>query len=290
MSRISPSLALRRQQVAEIVTLLREHVEQDTIAQKFGISKKTVNRIKMGETWSSISGIPRKKPTLKPAVPLPEPSIPAENERVLFLQEATKESTEYMAQAPKEFKEFVDWLIGVKNAYGFSFSRPICWGWYDWHDGVHAVATDMEIAWESQELVDYAQKAVSYNCPYSPVFSNEARELPTFSLEYLMNRPIGKPLTFVSDTGSMTSYTTSTGKLVVLRKKYVIIAQNNKLEIREAVGHTDFVYFTKNKNRSTSETATAVIAAVVTISPTQAQVETKAAPKRETHRKIIRSA
>lgn len=223
-----PTAILTEAQVLAILELLEKAVPQWKIAEQFGVSKKSINRISTGETWSDISQRYRLK------------KHPAKIQPICNL-----------VPVPDVIADLLDEVTAVKNHFGFSFKQPIHWGWFESWDGLHSVTSDGFIAWESTDLVAYAKKLADSGVNDSPIYANLAEEMPTFELEDMMLHPIGDKFIVGMDSGSVVQLIDSVGRSILLHQRYVHLAIKMKLEIRRAEDVDDsFVYLTKLKPKS----------------------------------------
>lgn len=229
---------LTESSVKEILRLLDRGISHGAIAEEFHVSKKTISRINTGETWSDISKrtIARDPPTHNVAIP--------------------------SVTSPDKLLDLLDEVTGVKNHFGLSFDRPLNWGYFDWYDGTHSVATDGFIMWESTDLTEFALKLYGSQITGAPIFSDQARELPTFGTKALMTYAIGGRYTVDADAGGVAKLVADDGSSVMLRKKYVEIATKLRFELRQAGDRSDILYFTRAKTKTTSDTASVIMACV----------------------------
>lgn len=222
-----------------------QRLTQKSLAERFGVSMKTISRVLTGQTWRDETQINKpKEPHKKPQ----SIKVKAENN-----------NTEIVCS-------LLDELVAVKNTFAFIFDKPIHWGWFDWEDGLHCVASDGFILWESADLVDFAQKihAAQLNC--HPFYSSNAKEIGTFDLTELMTKPIGEKFTIDALCGGIVRLIGEKTKTnIFLRQRYIEQAQKHKLEIRAAGKNSGFVYFTKSKTRFSSDVQSYVIACVSTM-------------------------
>ncbi len=223
-----PTAILTEAQVISILELLEDKTPQWKIAEQFKVSKKSINRISTGETWSDISQrYHLKKHPIQPVCNL----VPI----------------------PDDIADLLDEVTAVKNHFGFSFKQPLYWGWFDSWDGLHSVASDGFIAWESTDLVTYAQKLAKSGVNDTPIYANLAEEIPTFELENMMSHPVGDKFTIEMDSGNIVRLLDSVGRCIFLHQRYVHLATKMRLEIRRAEDVDDvFVYLTKLKPKSRS--------------------------------------
>jgi hypothetical protein len=236
---VRPTAVLTEANVIEILERLKQKIPHRLIAIEFGVSKKTISRINTGETWRKVSLRYGTHPPIQMVMPL--------------------------AELLTEFCDLHDEITAVKNHFAFSFQQPIYWGWFESWDGLHALASDGYIIWESTDLVKYAQKLAATGLTGSPVWAEKAEELSTFELGTFMNRSIGDRFNiYTSDSDAVRCFTES-GSVVLLRRKYVNVAAKMKLEIREAGSGSDAVYLTRNKPKSKRDPTSIVIAAVSTM-------------------------
>ena len=234
-----PTAILTEANVIEILERLKHKVPHRLLAAEFGVSKKTISRINTGETWREVSlrfgGQP---PT-----------------------QLTTSTIINLAGLSTAFCDLHDELIAVKNHFGLTFRQPLYWGWFEGWDGLHALVSDGYIIWESADLVAYAQKVAATGICESPVWADLVEELPTFELESLMTQPIGKRLTVASAVGDIVNLVNGTA----IRQRYMTLAANMKLDVREVLGNPSVVYFTRNKPKSKRDPTPIVIACVSTV-------------------------
>lgn len=232
-----PTAILTEAQVIEILDLLKAKVPHKTIAEKYGVSKKSISRIATGETWRDVSlryGL---------QVPSAQSVAPVIN----------------LVPLPTEFCDLHDEVTAVKNHFALSFNQPLYWGQFSGWDGIHSVVSDGYIIWESLDLYDYAQRLSKTEIVGYPIWSEKSEELPTFELEDFMTQRVGEKFTINSGGGDVVKLVSPTKELFI-RAKYVTMAVRMKLDIREAGNSDQFVYLTKNKPKSTSDPMPIVIA------------------------------
>lgn len=234
-----PTAILTESQVVEILQRLDRGEYQHLIARCYGVSTKTISRIKNGETWSNITQRYRTKDCLLPVIKI--------------------------TPIPIETIDLLDEIIAIKNHFGFSFEHPMHWGWFDAWDGLHSVVSDGIIMWESADLVSYARKLSTCNINKHPVWASYAEELPTFDLEDVMTLPVGdklRPDTEANGAVKLVCETTA----IFLHSKFVNIAHKMKLDIRLAGQSDEFVYLTKLKPKSPVDPTHVVMACVAAMS------------------------
>lgn len=246
------STYLTQKEVLEIVDYLDLGEAHDILATSYRTSKKTISRINTGESWGHLTG--RVKEVQKP-------------------EEATKIVGARIAEAiippgviyalPKTHLDFIDKVVGVKNTFCLSFNTPINWGWYESWDGLHAVAGDATILWESEDLLKFALEIAHYDAPAElPV--EKGMELPTFGLADLLTNPIEGQYRKYNELGEI-SYLRADNDKVAIRTRYYNLAERHKLEVRRAGENSNFVYFTKAAKKNLADTASIVIACVATL-------------------------
>jgi hypothetical protein len=232
-----PTAILTEAQVVEILDLLKVKVSHQNIADRYGVSKKSISRIATGETWRDIS--------LRYGLQTPpsQTIIPVIN----------------LVPIPTEFCDLLDEITAVKNHFALSFTHPLYWGQFSSWDGVHSIVSDGYIIWESLDLYNYAKRLSDTKIIGYPVWSEKTEELPTFELEDFMTQPVGDKFTVNSGGGDIVKLVSSNKELFI-RAKYVTMAIRMKLDIREAQTNDSFVYLTKNKPKATSDPMPIVIA------------------------------
>lgn len=241
-----PTAVLTEAQVIEILRRLNTGEFQHNIAADYGVSTKTISRIKTGETWSEVTQRFRSRNPLANAI-LPIVKI---------------------VPLPTETLDLLDEVIAVKNHFGFSFDQPIHWGWFDSWDGLHSVASDGIIMWESADLVKYAQKLALSGVNIHPVWGDMGEELPTFDLEDILTQPVGEKFKVDMETGGAVRLSCQCDEkqhVVFLHQRFANIARRMKLDIRRAGKQEQFVYLTKLKPKSPADPMHVVIACVATM-------------------------
>jgi len=229
--------------VRDILNMLERGISQRAIAEYYGVSKKTISRINTGETWSELS-----KRTVAKALPPHNVALP-----VIY--------------SPNVLLDLLDEVTSIKNHFGLSFDEPLDWGYFNWYDGLHSIATDGIIAWESSDLTAFALRLASSNILGTPIWSQDARELPTLCLKNLMTQPIGGRYIADSDAGSVVRLIADDETVVLLGKKYYEIANRMKFDIRQAGNRSDIVYLSRAKTKTTADTSSVVMACVSTVGP-----------------------
>jgi hypothetical protein len=238
-----PTAVLTEAQVIEILNRLDTGEFQHLIAASYGVSTKTISRIKTGETWSEITQRYRVRDRLAGA-------------KLPIVQ---------ITPLPTATIDLLDEVIAIKNHFGFSFDHPIHWGWFDAWDGLHSVVSDGIILWESADLVNYAQKLTSCGVNDHPIWAQSAEEMPTFDIEDIMTMPVGEK--FKPDMEADGAVKLICGSVsIFLHSKFVNIARRLKLDIRVAGQSEEFVYLTKLKPKSPADPTHIVIACVATMS------------------------
>jgi hypothetical protein len=225
--------ALTETQVIDVLKRLNAGEYQHVIAASYGVSVKTISRIKRGETWNDVT------------------------QRSMVHYSGAKIPT--ITIIPAKTLDLLDEVIAIKNHFGFSFDQPIHWGWFDGWDGLHSIASDGIIMWESADLVAYAQKLAQSGINDSPIWARCAEELPTFDIEDVMTQSVGKiyePTIETEEAVQLIAYPHS----VFLHSKFVNIARMMKLDIRVANKTNEYVYLTKQKQK-----ADVIIACVATL-------------------------
>jgi hypothetical protein len=231
--------ALTEEMVLEILPMLDRGISQKAIADYYGVSKKTISRINTGKTWSELSKRTKTLPVHNVALP--------------------------PVSSPNLLLDLLDETTSIKNHFGLSFDEPIDWGYFNWYDGVHSIATDGIIAWESSDLTNFALKLAASNVLGAPIWSQDARELPTLRLKNLMTQPIGGRYIADSDAGSVVRLVAEDGNVVLLGKKYYDIANKMRFDIRQAGNLSNVVYLSRAKTKTTSDTSSVAMAAVAVI-------------------------
>jgi len=227
--------------VLEILAMLERGISQKAIADYYGVSKKTISRINTGETWSELS-----KRTAAKTLPPHDVALPD-------------------VSSPNLLLDLLDEVTGIKNHFGLSFDEPLDWGYFNWYDGLHSVATDGIIAWESSDLTTFALRLASSKILGAPIWSQDARELPTLCLKNLMTQPIGGRYLADSDAGSVVRLVSDDGTIVLLGKKYYDIANKMRFDIRQAGNLSTIVYLSRAKTKTTADTSSVVMACVSVI-------------------------
>lgn len=240
-----PNASLNDDQVWEILIRLREidgtNPNNDTqaqIAADYRVEKKTISRIKNGETWGSL--------------------------KLRFDERHNCQSAS--ASFPgDDTLDLLDTIGKVKTAWGLDVETPLHFGRYDWIDGVHWVVTDGTILWESYDLFNLATKAEGSGIEEHPVFARMACELPTFQLSKIMTRPVGDK--FVEreefNTG-VVRLTSEEGRTVFLKAQYIEIIDRLKLDVHIAGRQLKFVYLVQTKTTPHKEDQV-IFAAVATV-------------------------
>lgn len=243
-----PTATLTEEQVVYVLQQLAkpypERPLQRDLAKELHVSTKTINRINVGDTWKEFSS----PGTLERVIPKTLPAIVQ------------------VTHFPEAQLDLDDNAVAVKNHFGFAFSHPINWGWFENWEGVHHIASDGIISWESSALVHFAQKLAQSEINASPILAGLAEELPTFELEDLMTHPIGGVLAFDLDLGGLIKLLQPPRKYVYLQQSYYSIAQKLKLEIRQALDSEDnFVYLVKSRYQEGKEPSHNIVACVATM-------------------------
>jgi len=240
-----PTAVLTEAQVIEILRRLNSGEFQHTIAADYGVSTKTISRIKTGETWSEVTQ------RFRTRNPLANATLPVVK----------------IVPLPTETLDLMDEVIAVKNHFGFSFEQPMHWGWFDGWDGLHSVASDGIIMWESADLVRYAQKVAGSGMNVHPIWAGKAEELPTFDREDILTQRVGDKFKVDMETGGIVRLSCPGDKprMIFLHQRFVNIARKMKLDIRVAGDPEDFVYLTKLKPKSPADPMHVVIACVATM-------------------------
>jgi hypothetical protein len=221
--------------VINILARLRENVPHRLIADEFGVSKKTISRINTGETWREVS--------LRYGLHPPPNSVLN------------------LVGLSTEFCDLHDEITAVKNHFALAFQQPLYWGWFEGWDGLHSLASDGYIIWESADLVKYARKLAETGITGSPVWCDKLEELPTFELEAFMTRPIGERYSIDTNAGDVVRLV-STKHTVVMRQRYVSLAIKMHLDIRECGDDSSCVYLTRNKPKTKNDPMPIAIACV----------------------------
>lgn len=91
------------------------------------------------------------------------------------------------------FERVYNEFNALVRAYGFRRNTPIHYGMYTSFDGVHHVATDGNICWNSKELYDRAKRIAGLN---QRPYTGDAYELCSYELGHLMNSPVKDKLSF----------------------------------------------------------------------------------------------
>jgi ligand-binding SRPBCC domain-containing protein len=239
---MTPRRTFTESDVIAILERLQQGIPHRLIAKEFEVSKKTISRINTGETWRGVSL--RYK--------LHHPSAPKITPVINLIGLST------------EFCDLHDEITGVKNHFALSFNQPIYWGWFEGWDGLHSLASDGYIIWESADLVNYAQKIANTKLTGSPVWAEKIDELPTFELETFMTQPVGELFSINNAIDNIVRLT-SPAQTILLQQKYVTVATKMRLDIREAGNRSDIVYLTRNKPKSKNDPMPIVIAGVSTV-------------------------
>lgn len=234
---IRPTAILTELQVIEILDMLRDHVSHTIISDRFDVSKKTISRISDGETWREVS---RHYHMCNPVNHVCLPSI------------------------SPDVCNLIDEITAIKNHFGFTFHQPLYWGWFEAWDGLHSVTSDGYIIWESTDLVKYAQKIAKSGIREPPVMADQAEELPTFELEDIMSLPVGEKYVVGACAGDVAQLI-GQNFTVLVKQRYVNIAERMRLDIREAGSRDSIVYLTRNKPKARTDLVPIVIACAVTM-------------------------
>lgn len=240
-----PNATLNDDQVWEILMRLRQ-IDQDNtagdtqakIAEDYGVEKKTISRIKNGKTWK----------TLK---------------QRFDEQQSSREAS--LNVYSDDALDLIETVGKVKEVFGLDTEQPLHYGRYDWIDGVHWVATDGTILWESSDLFNLAVKAEASGIAEHPIFAIKTCELPTFRLSNIMTRPVGDK--FVEreefNTG-VVRLTSEEGRTVFLKARYIEIIDRLKLDVHIAGRQLKFVYLIQTKTTPHKEDQV-IFAAVATV-------------------------
>jgi len=242
MMKTRPTATLTEPQVIEVLRRLDAGEYQHVIAKDYGVSIKTISRIKTGETWNEVTQRFRSK---HPLANITQPII-----RLMPVKAETIDT--------------IDTVIAIKNHFGFDFAQPIHWGWFDGWDGLHAIASDGIILWESTDLVHYAQHLAESQIDAHPVWANRAEELPTFDLEDIMTLPVGDKFDIELEIDGIAKLTCNKHQAFI-QQRFINIARKMKLDIRVAGKQEHFVYLTKQKPKSPLNTVHVVIACLATM-------------------------
>jgi hypothetical protein len=237
-----PTATLTEAQVIEVLGRLDAGEYQHVIANDYGVSTKTISRIKTGETWSEVTQRFRSK---HPLANITHPIVK-------------------IAPMAAETIDVMDEAIAVKNHFGFDFNQPLHWGWFDGWDGLHAVVSDGIILWESTDLLNYAQRLATSGIDAHPIWANRAEEMPTFDLEDILTLPVGEKFDIEMETGGLVRLSQDDHQ-VFLHQRFINIARKMKLDIRVAGEQEQFVYLTRLKPKSPSDPMHVVIACVATM-------------------------
>lgn len=235
-----PARILTEETVIQILELLKQKVPQRVIAERFGVCKKTINRLSTGDTWKEVC-LRYNQVIHSVHVGVPDLSI---------------------TSIPPEIADLMDELAAVKNHFGFDHKQPLYWGWFEGWDGVHSVVSDGYIIWESADLAKYAHKLAQTNIDGPPVYASRADELPTFELEDIMTQTAGDKYTIDACAGDIVRLA-GTSNYTYIKSKYANIATSMKLDIRAAGKSNMYVYLTRNKPKSPNDPMPIVIACVV---------------------------
>ena len=236
---LRPSATLTEEQVIEILGMLEKRVPYAKIAERYEVLIKSISRIASGETWRSVSVRYGAEHSRAHATMMPLPS------------------------KAEEFCDLCDTIVAVKQHFGFKMDQPLHWGWFEGWDGLHSVTSDGYIVWESKDLVAFAQKLVETKINDYPVFADRAEELPTFELEDLMTKGVGRSLIPTLTLGDVVKISNKQKELYI-RAKYANIATQLRLDFREVPG-SNFVYLTKNKPKSKNDPLPVVIACITSL-------------------------
>ncbi len=239
---IRPTATLTEPQVIEVLNRLDAGEYQHVIAKDYGVSTKTISRIKTGETWSEVSQRFRSQ---HPLANITHPIV-------------------HITPIPAQVIDILDEAIAIKNHFGFDFRQPLHWGWFDGWDGLHAIVSDGIILWESADLVSYAQRLATSGINDHPIWASQAEEMPTFDLEDILTLPVGEKLNIEMETGGVVKLSHKRSQ-VFLHQRFINIARKMKLDIRLAGNQERFVYLTKLKPKSPLDPMHVVIACVATM-------------------------
>lgn len=233
-----PTAILTEAQVLEVLNRLDSGELQQDIAAFYKVTPRTISRIKNGKTWTALT----------------------QKDRAIH----NNAKIPIITPIPVETMNLLDEVTAVKNHFGFSFDHPIHWGWFDGWDGLHSIASDGIIMWESADLVTYAQKLAQSGIDESPIWANCAEELPTFDIEDVMTQSVGNIYEPIMEADGFVQLI-ATPHTAFLHSKFVNISQTMKLDIRVADKTNEYVYLTKHKPKSTKDPTNVVIACVATL-------------------------
>jgi hypothetical protein len=224
-------VVLNEEKVLRILDLLEQDTQPlDEIAQSFGVSAKTVRRIRDGHSWRRVC-VRHGRPSQHIALPI---------------------------DPHQEPYDLVDSLVAIKSHFALSFKHPLYWGWFESWDGPHALASDGYILWESSDLNKYAQFLSQTGIADPPVLATKSEELPTFELEDLMSQPVGDKFTVGAISGDIVRL----GQSTFIRSKYLDAANRLKLDIRECGEANEYVYLTRSKPRDPEPMVFACVATI----------------------------
>ncbi len=142
----------------------------------------------------------------------------------------------------------LDSKVALCNHFGFDNRRPLAKGWFDAWDGKIYVVTDGVIAWVSKALFKFVE---------------DTDELAYFSLAELLDQPVGQPLqciTLFEEEGIA-----CLNDLVFLDIKFVKMARNQGLTIRQVADRLDYVFLVKARSKTTADAFSEIHAAVATL-------------------------
>lgn len=198
---------------------------QGKIGIDFNVSKKTISRIALKETWRDIT------------------------DRLETQEERRHIDVGFIATLPSiptSLGDLLDSLVAIKNDWCLSFDFPLSWGWYDAWDGVHGVATDGIIMWRDPRLVAFAQTLAASGVNEPPILAGGAHELPTFDLIEIMERPLMAPYKVgESFNVGITSLLTEKNEVVCVQSKFVSLAERHKCQFYQAGSERHYVYLAK---------------------------------------------
>lgn len=202
---------------------------QAKIANAYGVEKKTISRIKTGKTWRSLK-------------------------QRFDEQSSVHFNRSVEAEEGLRTENMIADIGGAKETFGLDTERPLHFGRYEWYDGVHWIASDGFILWESLPLYDLAVRAEASGIKGYPVFAHKACELPTFKLSDIMTRPVGDTLVKDLESGDgWVRLISDESKTVFIKSQYMEIAERQKFDINLAGYDLDFVYFTQTKTTRHTE-------------------------------------
>jgi hypothetical protein len=239
-----PNVTLTELEVLQILGLLDAKVPQRKIAELYAISTKTINRISTGESWNDIS---QRHYQIRTAKTLGARGI------------------SQLVPIPEQTLDLLDDVIAVKKSFAFSYPHPIHWGWFDSWDGLHAIATDGIIAWESCDLVNYAMRLNHSGIDASPVCAMSARELPTRNLEDIFTKPITDKLSVVRNLGGIIQLVNEHKQPCFLQQKYFDVATRLHLELYQAGSQLEYLYFLKTYPKTVYNDQSNIITCVATV-------------------------